>query len=797
MSFLFFLVIPAFVFPYLMHEPRFTKLFLFSVISLFVIIRRLRKEGYRSALNPFVLFILISLALFLLPASYFCSFESLYFYALMFFMLLSAAFFRLSDFQELSFQKTVVLSSLLISIIGIQNFYGITVLNIAIPQPFDRGSIIATIGNVNYVSNFLASMLPVTLIAFFTIPEKRWKWISFISIIASSVTILWGQTRSVYLGLFVGLSAFFLFVFLIRKHEIFSRNHILGMIVGLSVIFLFFAFPPFVPESKRPLNLAISRTQEVSVAPEESVGSVYRRNFEWQTALEMFKSAPVFGLGFGSYKLLSSDYQVKVSNSNPVYYGYYEKPAEAHSDLLQLLSETGIVGFSLWVLFLIYVLISGIRKILSEKRLIDIAILSGWLVIFIHSFTEFPMHMMPSLMVFGLFSAFLTERRRRVTFPKWISIAILFSALFFCYVSLRIAVSDGFYAIGLIEKNLSAGHYEKALRNINEARFLYDSSSGETPDATFSLYLNNALEVEKQKATEALSLSFYKQYLAFSNSVTSNPDDSFAAFELSTLVRMMERLTPKPPFTLFDFPDFQYTGVSKLREIPPTFPTIGKWVYSLKGEDRETIEYAYRYFKSLCSSLNAPMDPIIYLQIGRVSDDILLTYERLGIEEQSEKAVWFGWLKFGYSKAINLKGMDETDPGSLWDQIDLDYLVALKHYGLDTEENVRPILEHRLKIAQYTLKHVWKFPTKWYNFFKEQLHKEYFTKYPIYRERLTEIFKTYASYYEENKGQFDDIKKNVENLDSRIAIEQRIRTFRLLEEMKYFIADFEKIYLDE
>jgi O-antigen ligase len=753
----------------------------------------LKKKDYRFEVNPFLFLSLVAFSLFLFPSIQWEYFESLYFFSIVFFILISAILAKTTDFKASLIQKWSVLSALLVSFVGIQNFYGISFLNIQVYSVFDRNSILSTIGNVNYVSDYLSSILPVLIISFFSTQNRRWRVLSYISLIASSITILWGQTRSVYLGVFISLFVLFAFMVLFKDKRLLLKKNLFYVFIGTAIIFYFFVFPPGVPENRKPIRLATERILETGVSYQENMGSMYRRMFEWRTAFEMFKSSPVYGLGWGSYKLLSSDFQTKINGTDTKYYGFYEKSEEAHSDFLQLLSETGLVGFLLWCSLMGYVLYCGVIKICKKRALMDMAYLSGWIVILIHSFTEFPLHMMPSIAIFAVFSGFLIEERPRISLPKWLSGGLLLASLFFTYVVIRVSLSDSFFAYGQVVRDISVESYQRSVENRSET--LKDPAYASLISEE-SEWINTVLEKEKQKAVVDLTDSFYRRYLLNTNALISNPNNSYAAYEIAVLIGNMEKVTPRPPFLLFDFPDYKYNAVSRFRSVPEKFPVIGDWVYSLKLADREKMEYLYRYFRSLILSLNSSIDAAIYLNIGKSVNEILEEYERLQIENQLETVIWKDWLKFGYAKAIRLRGLDEFNTNALWDQIDLEYLEILVKLNEDKNENVLPILSHRLKIAQNSLSINWKFPMKWYNYFTKLYDTQYFTKYPIYKERMVEIFQTYASYYESHGAHFDQIERDVENPDSEVPIDRRLLYYQFLTDIDTFLTDFGKRSLE-
>ena len=786
MAFILFFLLPSFILPVFIADSRYAKLLIFSFAALFMIYRSMKNRSLCLEANPVLLFFTGAFAFFLIPSWMLGNGYALFFYAIIFFVLIVAATFRLSDFREAAIQKWIVLATLWISFIGIQNYYGITFFNIKLYGAFERASILATIGNVNYVSNFLASVLPIVVITFLTTKEKSWRCLSFIATISSSVTILWGQTRSVYLGLFIAFFVFFPALWYSKHRKIYHKRNILGIIFGLTIIFVLFAFPPGVPDRKKPLKLAIGRAQELQTPYFETVGSGYRRVFEWRTAVEMLLGSPLYGWGWGSYMLLSSDFQIQVGEKDPNYFGYYEKSVEAHSDFLQILAETGIIGFCLWIALIVYIGYSGIKRWIETKNPLILAFFCGWLVIIIHALTEFPLHMMPSIAIFSLFTGFLLDSRKRILFRRWPSLVLLFLTLFLSFSVLRTTIADSLFAYGSFQKSLSESSFIKSIESTNESTQKVSGNLENIPE-----WFDSIARKEKDQAAAKLRDSYYQQYVLFTNALIADPNYVYAATELPFLIEKMGRINPPAPYLLFDFVPFQYTKLSELRKIPEEFPEIDSLAMSLKASERERVEYLYRYFQSLCLTLNSAIDSSVYINIGRAADEMLKLFGNLGIRVTQETGVWTEWMLFGYKKALQLDGARQYTPDFQFDHLDLEFLNVLIHHGIDTEENVLPILDFRLRLAQYTLQEYWRFPEKWYNFFLDYELNGKMTDHPLFRQRMFQLFDVYRSYYIEHEDYFNQLKERLDQKEWGISIGERYNLYRSLEVIERFLVDFE------
>jgi len=81
--------------------------------------------------------------------------------------------------------------------------------------------------------------------------------------------------------------------------------------------------------------------------------SISERSLYWKQAYLMFKTHPVFGVGFGRFgKSLSPEAKTELTKGTLLNIAM----AHAHNSYLQILAETGIVGLALFIAFFIFFL---------------------------------------------------------------------------------------------------------------------------------------------------------------------------------------------------------------------------------------------------------------------------------------------------------------------------------------------------------------------------------------------------------------------------------------------------------
>ncbi len=154
----------------------------------------------------------------------------------------------------------------------------------------------------------------------------------------------------------------------------------------------------------------------------------------------MFSDFPAFGAGFGSFGHVFTKYHTIA----PYWVVDY-----AHNDYLQLLTESGIAGFFLFLIFFMVILLKAIKAFNKRKDPLAVFIfagaLSGMAAIFFHSLVDFNLHVNANALYFSFLcaltvSAAHTRFRRHLpdnsylTMFRWgkgrmISVAIVFMLL--------------------------------------------------------------------------------------------------------------------------------------------------------------------------------------------------------------------------------------------------------------------------------------------------------------------------------------------------------------------------------
>ena len=374
------------------------------------------------------------------------------------------------DFKFIEYGLFVfMITGTIIAVDGLLNkFFGYDIFFGKYGDPSQRIALRTTIGNPNFVSDYLAQLLPISV--YFTLRKNTNVYIRLYSLINVFImfwVILLAQTRSIYLATFVGMGfAIISFLISIKKDSlktyIKSHEFRLWLILLISVFaFLFLMFSFETPFNKGGEVIATDRLAALA-----SVSSWDERILSWSSAIKQFsdenhKNHLFFGSGISTYPVYSVRYLAEVQQENPERFLYaWNNFKRAHNDYLQVLGETGIIGFTSIILMLISLIIIYFKTLKKEKdedNKVLLFTLFGWsaVVMVIHAFTEFAFHMHPNLIlsVFILSCAVskqFFEKVRTINFKKgyMIFLPLMIVAIITTYFKINETASEAYFVLG-------------------------------------------------------------------------------------------------------------------------------------------------------------------------------------------------------------------------------------------------------------------------------------------------------------------------------------------------------------
>lgn len=240
------------------------------------------------------------------------------------------------------------LSGIALAILGLLQFIFIPDISFLSPAGWDPHfyRTVSTFLDPNFLGIFLVlSMMSFTLQPKPIIGEK----VNFLFFLVLYLALMTTFSRSAYL-MFL---ATFLSLALLKKSLkmiIVTISLSLGLILALTVYQITIA---------QPHN--INRQQSA----EYRLGS-------WEMGINLFKSAPVFGIGYNSYKYALRQYQLAPET---IFQGHGGSSND--SSLLFVAATTGVVGLAAYLTFLGIIIFAAFKNYLNGNQNAGIACLSG------------------------------------------------------------------------------------------------------------------------------------------------------------------------------------------------------------------------------------------------------------------------------------------------------------------------------------------------------------------------------------------------------------------------------------
>jgi len=261
-----------------------------------------------------------------------------------------------------------------------------------------RGNIFSTFGNPNRYSGFVGGVLPA-MIGYFLISRGIRKYILGYIIPLTYTGMMMTFTRGALMGL--GVSLIVMLLLLVRFYGLnfFKRYryrllYLIAIFVVITGIF----------STENPINVShLTVAQRAASAAAGKETSVRQRIMIWRIGLLMFKDHPIIGQGIGTFKYHYLNYQGKFfenpANKNLINLAVWAR--EAHNEYVQILAETGILGFLCWM-WLLFTFFRGRYISFKEERekedylLPHLGLTMGALVILVHATVSFPLHIIPN-----------------------------------------------------------------------------------------------------------------------------------------------------------------------------------------------------------------------------------------------------------------------------------------------------------------------------------------------------------------------------------------------------------------
>ena len=223
------------------------------------------------------------------------------------------------------------------------------------------------LGHHNFVGGYCLLMLP--LVVGFTLTQKgKWRWLGYAMIALNAVTLYISGSRGALLGaLALGVVLLSLYFF---YHPAKTRKHwIVGAVLCCLVTAMLLSNPRI--RSLATFNASSSNqgfsTQQISDGPTKD------RLFMLQASQRIFRDRPLLGVGPGNLSRVYQQYRPIETGAG------LELVQQLHNTPAQILAETGLIGFSgylLWIAGLVRLGILVHRRLASHIETSTLSLLN-------------------------------------------------------------------------------------------------------------------------------------------------------------------------------------------------------------------------------------------------------------------------------------------------------------------------------------------------------------------------------------------------------------------------------------
>jgi O-antigen ligase len=344
--------------------------------------------------------------------------------------------------------------------------------------------------------------------------------------------ILTSFSRGGWIASFVGLGVFFLWGTWTLKAA-WPR-----LALGASMILVLAVVGFKVLPDRLSVERTVKRDAETeAVSMDVTFGD---RTYLWQATLRIIGDHPLWGTGPGSWRWFHGHYR------NPE---IQESPEYAHSDVLNLASDYGLVGLALvgfaLVAFYRHALVLARSGQTSDERSFAVGSVLSVTMILVHSLFDFNLHMPANAMLLAAIMGFVAgmeDKEERYPFVplKWVPrLAIGLTAALACLVSAKYLYPTvaGFH-------RYSQGNDHKAGIDWDTALKLYDRAMHFDPlfpqpySASGQVYLAKARMKRPNQEADRREL-LQKAIRRFQESLVRNPRQTLVLLHLAEAYEML------------------------------------------------------------------------------------------------------------------------------------------------------------------------------------------------------------------------------------------------------------------
>ena len=251
----------------------------------------------------------------------------------------------------------------------------------------------------NHFAHLLQMMMPFFVVwLFIKQVGVTLKGLALYSFIAFLPPLFLTESRAGWLGTLASLGVLGLLFAWRKSKKLFFIMLLLIPLLGSSLLVAGYNYSETFQRRMEPVVIFLEGQSEEGVGSE----SPYFRPQTWMDTLEMIGDEPLWGHGPGAYRYTYPEYRNRFRGQRIV-------TGHPHNEYLELAADYGWVGFSLFGLAWLGLLIRCLRLAFRSKEVrhsfVGMAAFSMGMGTMVHSFFDFQMHIYPNAMVFAFMLA--------------------------------------------------------------------------------------------------------------------------------------------------------------------------------------------------------------------------------------------------------------------------------------------------------------------------------------------------------------------------------------------------------
>lgn len=274
---------------------------------------------------------------------------------------------------EKYFFKALTVTSVLVSLYAILQFYKIDPVPHEMYQMDWVGLAFSTMGNPNFLGSYLTLSLPIPLYLYFY-KEKR---VGLFAYMILFLALLATRTRGAWIGSFMGLLSFLFYhqrTYGFKKQEVKRVGSVLLASFAVLVFFMLTSGDTFLT---RFLSIFLDFSKIIRQEEGAEMGGSYRV-YLWGKTLELIRMKPLIGHGLDTmYLAMNEHFRPQIIYD----FGRYMNWDKAHNEYLNIAVSSGIPSLLLYLAFLRRTLAKGYTKLQVNPAYIPVlASVTGYLV---------------------------------------------------------------------------------------------------------------------------------------------------------------------------------------------------------------------------------------------------------------------------------------------------------------------------------------------------------------------------------------------------------------------------------